>query len=213
MKLKFLSNIVVVVLLQACGSSPEVKVPEWVGQYEPDLISRQQISGAWVLNTEFSDDIAEALSYMHKPDREQEYVDRLLGRPKKAKPGISGLQEKVMADSRLIAAYAKEIVVKSDSQKLIFIFDQQKASDYLLNGEPLSLDGNINITLSAWEAGKFIVEKNGPGGRLLEQWTLSPDGAQLHLRVQYEPPMLLQPLVLNRLFDRDVGLSGKTLSQ
>lgn len=72
---------------------------------------------------------------------------------------------------------------------------------YPIYGTPISLDGNINIAFAEWEREQFVIERNGPRGRILEYWTPSPDARQLHLSIQMALPMLPEVVTINRVFD------------
>ena len=75
-------------------------------------------------------------------------------------------------------------------------------SAYPINGEPVSSDGNVNIAFGEWVNGQFIIERNGPRGRILEYWTPAPDASQLHLQIQLNNGFFPQPIVISRLFER-----------
>ena len=199
--------LICLVLLVACSSGSKVKIPAWAKEAELDkqMVAPNRvkhITGFWILNFEYSDDYQEVIHAVKKPNRKKEYEDKLLGRGSKRKKGFGFDTKNMPQDLRLLAVHAKSVAVKNSGQEMLFTFDDKQSMRYLTNEEPFSNDGNLNITLSAWEAGQFIVEKNGPQGKLIEKWTPAPDGSQLHVRIYYEPPTLLQPLIFNRLFDR-----------
>jgi hypothetical protein len=76
-----------------------------------------------------------------------------------------------------------------------------KETAFPVDGEPVSDDGNINIAFAEWVNGQFIIEHNGPHGRILEYWTPSPDARQLHLQIQLTTGFSHKPMVISRLFD------------
>ncbi|MBN1378017.1 MAG: hypothetical protein JXA04_02145 [Gammaproteobacteria bacterium] len=194
------------------------------------LMLSQKMAGHWAVNEALSDNPREVMeaafenSNLFKRSRASTSRDDS-GRPSmrgvRGRPGpMSGLGDPdgLSEDSRLQVLFARELDITFADEKLLYRFQNMTPHIrpdkkpnrvepnltpivYPINGEPVSDDGNVNIAFAEWERQQFIIEKNGPRGRILEHWTPSPDGSQLHVRIQFAVSMLSEPVIMSRLFD------------
>lgn len=194
------------IILCSCSGKKGVKVPGWVSAdvfAETELIAnRKKILGRWVLNQELSDQFDKVVANneaLGKKKRDSRLLDT------DVHPSLNN-SIKINYDNRLQATKAKELAIREEVNILQFQFDLSEPSKYLINGEAHSEDGNVNITLAEWEQCQFVIERNGPGGKVIEKWTPSPDGLQLHVSIFYDPPASPQTLIFNRMFDKVMAI-------
>ena len=133
------------------------------------------------------------------------------GDPRLSALSASGL-EIIWADRKLVFRY--DMPQRPDNQpdstrgpspaNLKRADGQMNAAEraYPVNGDPVSSDGNVNIAFAEWVNGQFIIEHNGPHGRIVETWTPSPDAGRLHLQIQLNNGFFPEPIVISRLFNR-----------
>jgi hypothetical protein len=107
-----------------------------------------------------------------------------------------------MTDTRLPVLHATTLKIEQSKRQVLFAYDAAPPLRYFNDGQPISYDGNINIVLAEWEDGQFVIEKNGPRGRIVERWTVSPDRDRLHVRVDIQLPLLPETISVNRQFRR-----------
>jgi hypothetical protein len=107
-----------------------------------------------------------------------------------------------LTDTRLPVLHATTLKIEQSARQLLFAYDVALPLRYFSDGQPVSYDGNINIMLAEWEDGQFVIEKNGPRGRIVERWTVSPDRDRLHVQIDIQLPLLPEKISINRQFRR-----------
>lgn len=200
--------------LSACASKKGPKEVEWLTAIKTGqaVIENPQANlvGEWLINPEYRqllDKQLKAFRSANKHRRRAVQRQRSPGekemmrgmRPVMSSDlSIKGLKK----DPRLSSLHADQVVISQAEGELIFRYADYKPIHYATSGQPVSHDGNISVTMAEWEKSRFVIELNGPRGTLIEEWTPSPDGQQLHLSVFFRPQISAQPMQFNRLFDR-----------
>jgi hypothetical protein len=198
-------------LCNACANprTPVNTEPAWVrGAAETSAVPL--LSGTWRIDPLASDDSKrliqekiEGPDFLRRREMERKQDARMAGK-KIEKDGVLRSKQldvgDPLTDPRLPVLQASVIKIEQSAKQLLFSYDDTPPLSYFSDGQPVSYDGNINITLAEWENGQFVIEKNGPRGRILERWTLSPDRDRLHVQVQIQLPLLPETIVVNRQF-------------
>jgi hypothetical protein len=211
----------VVMLSVACSSHVRVfQVPAWA---TPGGLAETavpvQLQGQWALNAALSDDAKQSLRLA--VERLRKNQQRAGARNTARGPGgsnglirIDGPKvppsdpygDAAVSDPRLASIYADSILIGQTGNAISFAFDGAASISYPVN-QAISTDQNINLSFADWEGSQFVVEKNGPGGLILERWILSPDGSQLYLLASVEIkipdlPELMESVTVGRMFDK-----------
>ena len=224
MRFIVVSKTIVVLLVTgmivgSCAGDKGVEPPAWANDFrKSDLESSQYLSrmmvGGWIVDDELSDDSREVMVRAFKNSELYKYSRGSASRDDRGGPLMSGAKKTrrsarefkhiadLEKDPRLQAAFSRELKISFSENKLGYKYKNGTVDSYPISGEPVVGKDRFNTAFGEWEYNKFVIEKNGPRGSMVEHWTLSPDGQQLHLHVQIQPNTLPEKIIINRLFTR-----------
>ncbi len=191
----------------ACTNNKTAKLPDWVPGADTALATTsmpQDFSGRWSLNETMSDDLYRVLQRLeHKSTRRaanRNTVDPLGITNGRSRDTLS--VQALLADKRLAVLNAATLDIRQQQHRVRFVYGSAEPIIYLTDGQASSKDNNLNITLAGWEGAQLVIEKNGPGGSILERWTRSPDRRQLHVQLEFTMPLAGTMVVIHQFFDR-----------
>jgi hypothetical protein len=211
-----------VFLVGACASNVrDFDLPAWATPGGlAEAAAPVELQGQWALNAALSDDPKQSLRLA--VERLRKNQQRAAARNRNAARGPRGSNgliidelkvplsdpygDAAVSDPRLASVYANSILIGQSESAISFAFDSAASISYPVN-QAISTDQNINLSFADWEGSQFMVEKNGPGGLILERWILSPDASQLYLLASVELkipdlPELTESATIGRMFDK-----------
>jgi hypothetical protein len=200
-------------MLYGCAgdSTRSDAVPAWAATGEMVETAIPLMSGTWQFDPLTSDNAQKLIEeriqgpslLRHREIQRDTLRKEARSNPDKDIVGSKKLEiSDPLTDTRLPVLHATTLKIEQSVRQLLFAYDAAPPLRYFSDGQPVSYDGNINIMLAEWEDGQFVIEKNGPRGRIVERWTVSPDRDRLHVQIDIQLPLLPEKISINRQFRR-----------
>lgn len=186
--------------------------------------SETSLSGRWVLNQSMSDDSEEVFNKSRSNMRSGRGgggrgPGGMSGGRGGSGPGMGGssggygremdpgsrsggdddarrlLQQAVLTSEKLT-------ITLSDIE-IMFDTGQGEPKKYLIDGRGTPLDKELTVVFAGWENDQMVVEKTTGGGqKLIERYTVSSSGSQLHVAISMRRPNSTDMIKIQRVFDR-----------